>query len=359
MKKILIILFSVGILAFGFDKETVLKDNLPKEYIIKGLPNKYYCKIIHEKSVGSNGLFKEGTIKIYNQKNQEVINKKKADLKFNHEDILGNEISFEKQKIIILEDYNFDGIMDIGINDGLLDIYLSQGKSLVKISEFSQLALDSGRNLYVDKKNKLLMYSYRALDLWVTRKYKVVDNKPQLIQERTDDAYAVYYPFVVMSEINYEGNKKTYKDQISIDFNDDNLEFNEFSQEPIVYFQTENGKKLFIFERNEKTLYYAFTAPNNDIELSYPNILEEINKISIESQKFKFSSNGDKLTFKILNTTYEIYQNRKNGKIEDIGIIIEIDGKPYNLKGKLETLKGSLKNINVEKYNNVSLSENY
>lgn len=51
--------------------------------------------------------------------------------------------------------------------------------------------------------------------------------------------------------------------------------------------------------------------------------------------------------------TYKIYEVRRQGKVEKIGIQVLINGKAYDLKGDVGSLSGSLKGVKQVNLHNV------
>ena len=105
-------------------------------------------------------------------------------------------------------------------------------------------------------------------------------------------------------------------------------------EEPILQFSITPDKEVKLFI-DDYTLYYKFYK-NGSVELSFPKYINE-------SSKFYLNVLKDRLRFTNKKTTYIIYQNIENYKISEVGIIVKVGTKTYKLKGKLNSLKGDLR----------------
>jgi len=111
-----------------------------------------------------------------------------------------------------------------------------------------------------------------------------------------------------------------------------------------------NQKELKLLVLDDETLHYAFLKPNGVVEFSYP-----IGAIE-DSNHFTISQNEDKLSFDSgnnSNITYQIYEERKQGALLRVGVLVTVNGKEYDLKGDINSLKGSLSNAKLERLENV------
>ena len=86
----------------------------------------------------------------------------------------------------------------------------------------------------------------------------------------------------------------------------------------------ENGKKVILYNINDRTLNYALVRKDNTVEFSYP--IETI----YQNPDFSFDSSlvDRSVTFSNRNTTYKIYEKSK-----ELGIQISTNGKTINLIG--------------------------
>lgn len=109
----------------------------------------------------------------------------------------------------------------------------------------------------------------------------------------------------------------------------------------------ENQKEVKLFVHNGTDLRYVLAKQNGEVEFSYP-----LGRIS-EVTNFIINLKGDSLTFRNKNVTYQIYEIREKNILKNLGILVTVDGNKYDLKGTLNSLKGSLMDKEFEKLNNV------
>lgn len=105
---------------------------------------------------------------------------------------------YDKQSVINIDDFNFDGMEDVAISDGTngsygmpsYDVYLSSksaGKFVLN-KALSELAHGLGM-FEVNKKKKTLTTFNKSGCCWhITEEYSVINNKPVKIFEEVEDA---------------------------------------------------------------------------------------------------------------------------------------------------------------------------
>ncbi len=118
--------------------------------------------------------------------------------------------------------------------------------------------------------------------------------------------------------------------------------------EVLSFKMAKNNKEVKVLVHNHQTLTYVFLKPDGQVEFSFPIQGYEKNI------DFKINENSSKLTFSNGDVIYQIYETIENGSDKRVGVLVIINDKTYDLKGDLNTLKGSLKNIEVVKLHNVS-----
>lgn len=138
-------------------------------------------------------------------------------------------------------------------------------------------------------------------------------------------------------------------------FNGNNFECTEGSVEKryrpkaefpeIVSFKiAKNNKEVKLITDTDSTLHYLYLNTDSIAELNYPTYM-------LENEEFYLNQTKDTLTFNHGKTVYQIYETRNKELIFDVGILVKVKGKTYNLKGDKNTLKGSISTI--ERLNNV------
>ncbi len=107
-------------------------------------------------------------------------------------------------------------------------------------------------------------------------------------------------------------------------------------------------KKMIVFSLNNRGLNYVLLTPGNLVEFNFPpNDIDEVSDFEINDAE-------NQLTFKYKKATYQIYEKQKSGAIYAVGIYVLVDGKEYDLKGELSSLKGTLKAVINENLENVT-----
>lgn len=111
-------------------------------------------------------------------------------------------IPYDQQGVVDFDDYNFDGVADLGIQNGReggyggssYDIYIfsPRTKKFVLDKRFSALATGPYSGMFtVNKKKKLLEVFSKSGCCWhEEREYKVVKGRPVKTYQETQDAYS-------------------------------------------------------------------------------------------------------------------------------------------------------------------------
>lgn len=110
---------------------------------------------------------------------------------------------------------------------------------------------------------------------------------------------------------------------------------------------TENNKEVKLLTTNDENLYYVFLKPNGLVEFSFPY------SSPYELSNFTLNESKNRLTFKNGNIVYQIYEIKGQSETLEIGVIVSIDDKKYDLKGDYNSLKGSLGKLDIDELHNV------
>ncbi len=109
-----------------------------------------------------------------------------------------------------------------------------------------------------------------------------------------------------------------------------------------------NNKEVKILTYNDSKLLYTFLKPDGEVEFAFPVNLSD------QNIKFRLNKNFENLTFNNGNVVYQIYE-----KIQDstnkVGVLVTINGKIYDLVGDVNSLTGSLKDIDINNLQNVRI----
>jgi hypothetical protein len=165
--------------------------------------------------------------------------------------------------------------------------------------------------------------------------FMIENNSPKAVKVITEEHG---FPFNVISEQIWNGKQVVEKTTKTIDTDQEGI------QVILSFIVPENGKKVILYNVNDRTLNYAILRKDSTIEFSYP--METIH----ESPDFKFdgSSVNRSVTFKNKNATYKIYDRPTK-----LGIEIIVDGKTYKLIGDSKTKVGGLDNLLKMQLDNV------
>ena len=315
--------------------------------------SKKYKGVLTVEKGFENEIFKKGTISIIDSKTQEQIIEINSDeLTFdldNNGNVKTNivELPYGEQSIIIYQDFNFDGIKDLAIMDGQhscyhgpsFQVYLEIKDRLVLSSEFTRLAQEYCGMFQTDYESKTIHTMTKSGCCWHQfSTFKVINNVPEPIsitEEGSD------FPFRIITTTQWNNGKKTKEIEKIIDLQQEGVaKIHSFTL-------ASNQKQVVLYIIDNRILNYALIRPDKTVEFSYP--IETIDK----NPDFKINKRADSLTFKNKDAVYKIYETHLQNKVVAIGIMVQVAGKSYNLKGNLTSLKGSLKDIKATTLNNV------
>ena len=249
------------------------------------------------------------------------------------------QLPYGEQSNIICDDFDFDGVKDLAIMDGQFgcyhgpsfQVYLEKNNNLVHSPEFTELAQEYCGMFETDHKSKVIRTMTKSGCCWHEfSEFKVVNGIPKPTVIVVDEIKGFYY---VSTTTEWNGEEKT----VSVE---KTLETENTDIEPIISFELQkNRKKVSVFAVNNYFLNYVLIKSDEIIEFNYP-LLEDY-----ENSNFIITKHLDKLTFTNKNATYEIYETVTGGKTKTIGVLVKVNGKTYDLKGDVNSLEGTLKNL--------------
>ena len=323
------------------------------KYEIKGISEKYKGTLIIEK-VYENEIFKKGKIQIFDAKtNKQIIEINSEELTFDLDkngDVKTNvlELPYGEQSILIYQDFNFDGKNDLAIMDGQqscyhgpsFQVYLENGDSLEYSPEFTKLAQEYCGMFQIDTETETISTMTKSGCCWHQfSKFKVIDNIPKPILIVEEDA--TDFPFYTTTIQEWDGEKTNERIEKTIDLQQEGI------TEIFSFRLANNQKQVVIYNINDRTLNYVLIRPDETVEFSYPI------DIFHENIDFLINPSEDKLTFKNGGASYQVYEINNQNNIDKVGVIVEVNGKKYDLQGDLKSIKGALKNVSKLKLNNV------
>ncbi|QZT37401.1 hypothetical protein K5X82_00565 [Halosquirtibacter xylanolyticus] len=109
---------------------------------------------------------------------------------------------------------------------------------------------------------------------------------------------------------------------------------------------SKNQKEVKLIEYNSN-LIYTFLKPNRLVEFSYPYHVDS------DNIEFEINQDHETLTFYNGDIIYQVYERFDVLGNKEIGILVTIGNKKYDLKGEPNSLTGTLDDININKINNI------
>ncbi len=319
-------------------------------YTVKNFSPDFSAKIKIEDT--SNQRHK-GWIGIYDKKtNKQLIrvNNSNIHIELHNGKVVANikELYYGEQSIIMYEDFNFDGIKDLAIEEGPYScyggpsyrIYIGNGSGFAFNKAFSKLAQEYCGMFEVDTINKRLKTMAKGGPAWHEySEFAVINNVPKAVKIETDDQS--FCPYQIYTLETWDGVKMVTKitNTVQRDFFD--------TPNVVMSFAIGEHKKAVLFNCGYTFLQYAL--------VKYDTIVEFYHPISwpIDRVDFKIANSIDRriVTFSNKQAEYNVYENNYTG---DCGVIVRSKGKSYDLKGIPGTKTGSLKPLYSDEYTNVT-----
>jgi len=338
MKNIFILIF-LCLSKIAFSQITFTVDNFSPDY---------YGKVqVHD----TDDVFRKGWVAVYDKKSgKELIKVKSDELAFEIHDgkvkANINELPYGEESVIIYDDFNFDGIKDFAIMDGMKSgyhlpsfrIYLADKNGFTYNKELSRLAHENTGMFDIDPKEKKIYTMAKSGCCWhQTKTYLIENNKPRVINISTIEAGGS--PYEVITDQTWNGKKMVTS--VSKSFEPDT----EVTHIVMTFTVQKNGKHVILFE-SMGLLNYALIDTNQHVEFSYPIETDE------ETPGFMFDTTKDNLsvTFQNKSANYHIYESANKVGVEAItkGVLYAQDGDIRSKKGSLkDLLKMKLENLVV------------
>ncbi len=315
-------------------------------FTVNNFSSDFYGKI---EISDTSEVFSKGCIAIYDSKtNKQIIKVVSDELAISLHDgkVFANikSLPYGEQSLIMYDDFNFDGKKDFAIEDGQNScyhgpsflIYLATDNGFILSEAFTRLAQEYCGMFQVDNYEKKISTMTKSGCCWHEySEFIVENNKPKAIRITTEEQDLA---FNIFTEQTWNGKTMVKKTTKTIDTEQEGI------QVIFSFVIPKNGKKIILYNINDRTLNYAFIHEDNTVEFSYP--IETVYK----NPDFKFdsSSTNRSVTFTNKDATYKIYDLPSK-----LGIEIKVDGKIYNLVGDIQTRKGGLDNLLKVQLDNV------
>lgn len=257
------------------------------------------------------------------------------------------QLPYGEQSVIISADFNFDGRLDLAIEDGQnscyhgpsYQVFLGTAAGLRPDSAFTRLAQEYCGMFRVDAKRRRLSTMTKSGCCWHEfSEFEVRQNAPFLVR-RVEES-AENYPFLTITEETWNGKKLvgTVKRRLALDDADVQL--------LCAFRLAENGKRVLLFSFND-ALSYALLRPDETVEFSYPTPQAEA------QPAFTLRQVGADLSLRFQNGTarYEIRETAAGQQT----VTAQAGGKTLNLTGTAAGRKGSLKPLLTTKLENLAV----
>jgi hypothetical protein len=335
--KFITTIFSFILTNLTFAQTVFTVDNFAKDY---------YGKV---EISDTTEVFSKGWVAIYERKTNKQIIKVVSDelaLSLHDGKAIANikSLPYGEQSLIMYDDFNFDNKKDFGICDGQnscyhgpsFKIYLASDKGFSFNKEFTRLAQEYCGMFQIDYDEKKISTMTKSGCCWHEfSEFIIKNNKPKAIKIITDEQN---FPFDIFTEETWNGKQMIKKTTKTIDTDQEGI------QVILSFIVPENGKKVILYNINDRTLNYAIVRKDDTVEFSYP--IETVYK----NPDFNFdsSANNRSVTFANKSARYKIYE-----RPTELGMEITVNGKIYNLAGDNNTKTGGLENLLKVKLDNV------
>ena len=304
-------------------------------------------------------VFKKGWVAIYdNKSNKELIKVLSDQLYFDpHEGKLKAnvlELPYDKQSLIVYDDFNFDKVKDFAIQDGQnscyggssFKIYLSQNGDFIFNPDFTRLAQEYCGMFQVNEKEQKISTITKSGCCWHQYSEFVVEGNVPRAQKVVETEWSPPYENSTIKEW-IDGKMTTTKET--------RLSEENIKDDAVISFDLINDRgKVFLFRLYGETLTYALTTKDGVVEFNFP-----AEQQAGKGNRFSYVKESSRITlhFTLKNVAYTIYEDVNGEDIEKIGVQVTTEEETLLLEGDIATLEGDLMNVEKTKWNNVVFAE--
>lgn len=291
-----------------------------------------------------NEVFSPGWISIEDKKTKkELFKVESEELAIDTENgkVIPNikELPYGRQSVIQYEDFNFDGIKDLAIEDGQescyhgpsFTVYLGIKKGFKRSKEFTDLAHNYCGMFDIDAKEKTISTMTKSGCCWHQQSlFKIKNGLPFAVEIHEDRAESYYYTNHIQK---WDGHKMVTSQTRRLD--------KEAAKSALSFILKENSKEVLLFiAKDDNTLNYALIDTNGSVELAFP----QDSKSSEPFFKLTQSSDGTTLSFE--NDANYVIKEDASGQMT-LDVIVHGKIVHYTQGGakKTGTLKDLLLNI--------------
>ncbi|WP_139923618.1 hypothetical protein [Hymenobacter sp. DG01] len=318
-------------------------------YLVDDFSPSYFGKIYIQDTAE---VFSPGWVAIYDKKTKKEVVKVESEelaLSLHNGKAQSNiqEVPYGEQSLIISEDFNFDGRLDLAIEDGQnscyhgpsFQIYLNLPTELKHSQAFTDLAQDYCGMFQVDAKTKRLYTSTKSGCCWHQDSEFIIRNgEPFLVRQVEMDM--MRFPFQTTTTTTWSGTRMVQTTSQELYLEDESIRV-------VCSFQVVgNGKQAVLFTTdNGLMLYYALLRKDGQLEFTYPEFGAETDKFTIQ-----VASGITKLRFANKSAQYTVQQAASGA----LSIQVKVGGRVVELREQLGTRKGSLQPLLKLKPENLS-----
>ncbi|MCD8178289.1 MAG: hypothetical protein LUE98_13055 [Tannerellaceae bacterium] len=253
------------------------------------------------------------------------------------------QLPYGEQSIIICGDFNFDGRMDIAIQDGQnsayhgpsYQIYLQgDNRELIHSAAFTSLAQDYLGMFDVDPENERLHTMTKSGCCWHQfSEFAVKNNVPEPIRvvEINNMADRYYTTEITVEEWNENGsNRETEIFLVPEQLREEDILFS--------FTMAHNGKTVYFLSIRSDKVNYFIAGKENRIELDF------FYEVLYEDFDFYYNEK-DEVYFTTVGANYTLYEKADPDKGTQYGIRVKTGGKEYDYPADPSTVKGSLSQL--------------
>ena len=270
--------------------------------------DKFFAKINIQRGYEGE-VFKKGKVQIFDFARRQLVLEIVADeLVLDNNPtgkIRNHQIPYDKQSIIIAEDFNLDGEIDLAVMDGhnscyhlpSYQIYLQKNNQLIHNAAFTRLAQEYCGMFHIDPIQKEISTMTKSgCCFHEYYSFRIQQDLPELKE--------IYTESVAENGLTLDISHRIFDNNKAIENNFQKLSHQNLEEKIVYSFAYNNGKRMWLL-RQGNHLNYLFVNENEKVELLYQGLFYFHQKIQMLSFTFKDT------TYSILSNGIEILQNDK------------------------------------------------
>lgn len=314
------------------------------EYLINDFSDKFYAKILIDTNWTENLNESGDIIIIRKEDNKEIIEQFFTDshASFFQEaksDSTGLVMTINNNDVLNYNDVNFDGKKDLiildrnGNNHYFYSVYINKDSTFVYDSLFSEA--NSYFDREIDTINKTIYTSNHNGYNFSGTYFRIKDGAIiSYSKSNSEVSYSLPFVEIITTEI-FEDKKyvKSFEQTINSDF------YTERINTILSFKLIDSNRNVQLYSIDNHRLYFVFTKDERIIEFYFPDedaTLEQFFQIKKAANELSFIKDGIK---------YTIFQGSNSSTVKNIGLNINTNGKNYEYKGDVNSLKGNLNDI--------------